>query len=532
MKRAIGILACVALAASTAAAAPILPDDASLAGNLTLWLKADSLAVSHGGSVTTWADSGPGGNDAVALASTAGGTPLVPPTLAKVAVGLQPAVQFKKSAAEVLKAAAIQGGSTVTDSTIIAVYQVDSNAEPGRPAGFGNRLDEASPPSNVHWHPAPDPSMRFDGSNIGPGNYSSGHPTNRFITRTATKTAGQVFNDYFDGTQVLTNHNHGSLNVVDDFFVGDLHNSAVPTGPTNMSMAEVIVYDKVLTTTERQGVEEYLANKYQQTRGYWRFENGTAGSPDPGSSGNVEDSSYFGNDGTAQSGGGAPLPTYSSDTPPNVVLPPTPTTLSLDFERGNGNRVVIGDDDSLDFGNSAYTLEAYVKLETLGSNSLGGRNYVMMKKNIGTADAGTDYALLASAGNLFGGSPRSLLLQLGNGGGDTRIVSDLTIEDNDWHYISAAFDPDRDLVRFILDGVEDFKTTSFVPAINAGELVLGGHFNAGGSLDAPFDGWLDEVRISAGFLPRNELLFAPEPGTMALLGLGLAALARRRRKTR
>ncbi len=76
MRRTILAVAYVAaaLAASTVAAAPILPDDASLEGNLKLWLKADSLAMSHGGSVTTWTDSGPSGNDAVALASTAGGT--------------------------------------------------------------------------------------------------------------------------------------------------------------------------------------------------------------------------------------------------------------------------------------------------------------------------------------------------------------------------------------------------------------------------------------------------------------------------
>ena len=517
------------------AAGPIAPNGVP---GLAVWLEADTLALANGASVNTWADSSGNANDAVA--STAGS--YVAPTYQSSIAGLGglPAVHFARTSSERLDASDVLGDTAVTAGTIITVYRVDANTEAGRPVGLGSNTGDGLM-SNRHWNLAPDPSLRFDGSNMPSSNYTLGHPTNRFVLRTSTKN-GQVFNEYFDGTPVLKNKTHGpTLNIVDELAIGDLHGSAASPGVTNADVAEVLLYDRVLSSAERRGVEQHLMRKYSlDTRGDWRFENGAPGQPDPGTTGNVLDSSLFGNHGTARSANSTTLPVYSSDTIGAVPVSGAPTVLAMHFERASQNIVEVGDENSLDFGNQDFTLEAYVKLDAVSQRNLAGRQYVAIKKLIGQADSKLDYSLMACIGDLgaqfgktSGRTGQELALSLGDGSAYRTIASTLMIDDDEWHYIAAAFDAENDAVLFSLDGLNEWVMgVTFDPAPNNGQLVIGGHFNSSGALDAPFDGLIDELRITAGIVPANERLNAPEPASAALLALGLAALARRATRRR
>lgn len=109
---------------------------------------------------------------------------------------------------------------------------------------------------------------------------------------------------------------------------------------------------------------------------------------------------------------------------------------------------------------------------------------------------------LAAAGS-YGSAATyaNLALHLGSG----VVVSELSIPDTSWHYISAAFDPVANIVRFTLDDQSDTKATSLNGTANSGPLIIGAHFDATGTLDSAFDGLIDELSITDGFLNSAEL---------------------------
>lgn len=273
------------------------------------------------------------------------------------------------------------------------------------------------------------------------------------------------------------------------------------------------------------------------TVAHWRFE-GTTGT----AATTVSDSAGA-NTGTGQPVATEPL--YSATTA-SATVPQTgaANTSSLDFERGSLQYVTIPDSNALDFANnSSFTLEAWVKLETVaaaGTANVAQRQYVLLKKgSTGIADSGLNYALLANVADLtsnFGKTGtltrREIAFQVGDGTAFSTVASNFEITDTDWHFIAAAFDSAANTVRFTLDNQTETATgVTRNPAVNAGELLIGTHFNSAAVQDAAFDGLIDEVRISSGVVPLNELLNVPEPTGIATLGI-MAAVALCRRRAR
>jgi hypothetical protein len=515
--------------ASQVQADTLLPNDPTLAGDLLLWYSADDVTDDALGSepvfgtdVATWYDGSGQGNDALdnkgaAFRPTVGALP-----------GVYRTVRFGGNSGDRLDTLDVLGGSAVGDVTIIAVYRTVNTGEWARPVGFGS--NDVDGGGAIHINLAPDPSLRFDGANISTG-YTQSHPTDLFV-RTMTR-SGDAFAEYFNGVSALPATMQSTGLIVDDFFMGDL----IQSGSSDTHLMEVAVYDRALTTTERQSVESHLLNKIANpvdVRGYWRFENGTADTADSGAAGNVFDASGHGNDGTAMlaTGGTATsLPTYRSDVAdPIVNVNGRSNSLSLQFDRSPlGHYVEVADDSSLDFGNSSFTLEAYVKLNALSGGGFGTRQYVMMKKVIGASDGAMDYALLAQMADLGGGG-NSIGLAFGQN--SENIVSSLQITDTDWHYLAASFDAAKDLVRFVLDDQFEYVAigSGIFGNINAGPLILGGHFNASSILDSRFDGLIDEARVSAGVLDLDQLLAVvpiPEPTSLSLLVISGGLLIRR-----
>jgi len=264
--------------------------------------------------------------------------------------------------------------------------------------------------------------------------------------------------------------------------------------------AYALIRQRLEEKLQQQRIENADPYAFLGDRTLFRFENGVLGA----AAGNVADRLAFGHDGTAASGTGGALPVYSGNVPAgNDYVVGESNQLSLDLEQDHQQYVEVQNGTGLSFGEAPFTIEAWVKLETLPSgNNLASTMPVVQKKVIGAADSAMDYMLLAAAGSYGGGTNFSnMALMLG---GQT-IVSSLSIPDTQWHHISVSFDPVADVVRFTLDGQVDSQSTNISGTENTGPLVIGAHFNSSGVVDRAFDGLIDELSITDGFLAISEL---------------------------
>jgi hypothetical protein len=251
----------------------------------------------------------------------------------------------------------------------------------------------------------------------------------------------------------------------------------------------------------------------------WRFEDLSPGSP----ANTIADSLPFSRNGTAHSGNGGALPVFSAETPHATdFVTGAPNTSSLAFDREKLNYVQVADARELDFGANPFTIEAWVKLEAppTGTNAASTMP-VVMKRALTSTDENIDYMFLATAG-VYGSASTygCLALVLGS----TTITSSLAIPDTGWHHISAAFDPVADVVRFTLDDQTDTKPTTANGIANSGPLVIGAHFNSTGTADYAFDGLMDEISITNGFLALSELqplANIPDPGPFMVATLAI-----------
>ncbi|MDF7806469.1 sulfatase-like hydrolase/transferase [Pontiellaceae bacterium B12219] len=234
----------------------------------------------------------------------------------------------------------------------------------------------------------------------------------------------------------------------------------------------------------------------------------------------LTDRFLFGNDGTAPNEA-----SYSSDVP-NAADYVTGGTnqWSLDLEQDLQQYIEVPNGSGLSFGAAPYTIEAWVKLETLPySDTLGSTMPVVQKKVLGAEDSALDYMFLAAAGT-FGSSTTysNMAMRLGS----SIIVSTLAIPDTEWHYISVALDPVSDTIRFMLDDQVDEQSTAATGTANTGPLVIGAHFNSSSAVDSSFDGLIDELSITDGFLALEELQpleKIPAPGPFQMQSLSVVS---------
>ncbi|MDF7807252.1 sulfatase-like hydrolase/transferase, partial [Pontiellaceae bacterium B12219] len=246
----------------------------------------------------------------------------------------------------------------------------------------------------------------------------------------------------------------------------------------------------------RQQLEEKLMEKrieyadpynYLGDRTLFRFE------------GDLSDRLPFGHTGAASNGAA-----FSAAVPDAMeyVVGETNAT-SLDLEQDLQQYVKVSNGPGLNFGNNPFTIEAWVKLETLPvSNDEASAMPLVQKKVIGANDSALDYLFLAAAGNYGSASTYNrLALHLGS----ASIISTLAIPDTDWHYISVSLDPVSDTVRFRLDELTDTQSTTAVGTVNDGPLIIGAHYTSSGEIDSTFDGLIDELSITDGFLADAEL---------------------------
>ncbi|MCH2162726.1 MAG: PA14 domain-containing protein, partial [Phycisphaerales bacterium] len=245
--------------------------------------------------------------------------------------------------------------------------------------------------------------------------------------------------------------------------------------------------------------------------GYWRFEVDTGITFDSGpnnlqaTSGNVQ---------------------ASADVPVNPIPRSSRDNLSS-LDNGGVGRLEVVDDGSLSLIDTRFTSEAWIQLDQLAPDAVNSssRQWLFMKKNP-TSDGRIEWAVLVQGGNIadscdlgvFGkqgpytGRELVFVAAAGSDSGTQKwcVVSEVEINDNDWHHISVAFDPNRSEVRFSIDGVLDiqpFESRAVNP--NSHPLCIAAHRNGEGNWNQQLKGRIDEVRIRRGLPLQDTMLNVP-----------------------
>ena len=475
----------------------VKPDDSRMQPNLRLWLRAEDLldGLGHGDLVTLWSDVSGSGNDASPATAFADEPVLDVQGLATV--------KFPEYNLELLKAPGIFGGVPPTDLTMVALYKCPVSDSKLRPVGFGAHSDGSTADN---FTLAADPSIRKDSGAI--TGYGMGHPSEFFLRAATMSSSNGLVADFFNGGPALLPVAEAFTVGTDDLYLGDLRDWNINAA---VDIVEVAVYDRALSEDEIKGLSDYISAKYR-SRCYFRFEEGTAASP---VNDVVMDSTVNPNNANAVTGA-ASNPAWSDDVPlAEVPLTGSSNLLSLDLERDDQQYLEVEHDLSLGIETS-MTIEAWVRLETLSDDSDGlsaeDRQYLVLKKTADGADEELNYAFLVQAGDLSvgadlgSGDHRNLALQLSDGFAPFTVISSMGLSDNQWHYVAVAFDCATGEATFVLDdAVEVLIGLSVTPVPNSSELYIGAHHTAG-TVDSAFDGRIDELRITGGLLPFDQLL--------------------------
>ena len=299
----------------------------------------------------------------------------------------------------------------------------------------------------------------------------------------------------------------------------DLDGDLVPDGCTpdcdgdGISDAVEIADGSAIDCNEN-GVPDECDLGYPEANGllaYWRFEIDTGLDHDSGPN-NLQ----------ATIGNGQ----ASSDVPVSSI-PRTGDDNISSFDNGGVGRMEVVDDGSLSLIGTRFTSEAWVQLDQLAPDAVNSssRQWLFMKKNP-TSDGRIEWAVLVQGGNvaesclrgIFGkqgpytGRELVFLAAVGSESGTEKwcVVSDLEITDNNWHHVSVGFDPNRNEVRFELDGELDIKVFSSSPTNpNSHPLCIGAHRNSEGNWNQQLKGRIDEVRIRRGVPSLDTMLDVP-----------------------
>jgi len=191
---------------------------------------------------------------------------------------------------------------------------------------------------------------------------------------------------------------------------------------------------------------------------------------------------------------------------PNTNVPQTgaANTRSLEFSGTDGDALDIDAGPILDVGSADFTLEAWLKARTIP----GGISMITGKRISGLfGDKG--YELLAQSS----GPGFSISFDLRAGGPQATLTSGLLNLGN-WYHVAAVRSSSPARLSLYLDGVLVQAIDDPLAGTNLNStqhLTIGGCIEGDGAFHRPFDGFIDEVRLSKTALAPATFLNAPRP---------------------
>lgn len=265
-------------------AAPLLPNDSRLSANLQLWLRGDELSLKDGEPVNVWPDRSGHGRD---LSATKGiradGVGLPATFIKESAVHRRPAVRFESTtglAASPDNPLPILGDAELTIGLVMTLQPNDAQPPYDGVLGIGNPANPKEDPGKplaalVQINRGEDHALHFAGgwnhdASLGAGSYKTYYrrPLMLIVSkspgpmRTSTRIylngelAGKSADGALEGRDSVPDIQHRSD-------IGAYMGKAVSwAGSFRGDVAEAIIYDRVLSDAERQGVESHLGEKY------------------------------------------------------------------------------------------------------------------------------------------------------------------------------------------------------------------------------------------------------------------------------
>ena len=213
---------------------------------LSLWLKADAGVVLDGSNVISWADQSGNGKNATAIQF---------PTYSASAINSKPALVFANNA--YLTTSNIFNGSN--PRTMFAVYYIDSEQSSNTVIGQSN---EDSADIGTYF-------MLQSRIDLDSSPYLAGYNDDLFGPSYVNQQLLLGMADY-DGTTARLFKNGTQANseaktyntFTGEFYIGAFSEAGTIQEKFGGKIAEIVVYNRVLSTQERQQVEGYLNAKY------------------------------------------------------------------------------------------------------------------------------------------------------------------------------------------------------------------------------------------------------------------------------
>jgi hypothetical protein len=235
---------------------------------LSLWLKADAGVTLSGSNVTAWADQSGNGNNATPPDAVNGYEPL----FVSNSVNGLPTIRFLDSSTSLLVTPSFLAVSYNTPISIIAVAKavasevvVDGSAQRWLLPSGASESFEIGFTFGAYGNTSPNYSAMVGSNLVGEVESESSEIIGTETAVVSLTNTGTTVNFHKNGTSVgsLDPSSYSTTNASDGVWgIGAQLCGGSVYLPAKFNLAELVIYNRLITTPERQQVEAYLNTKY------------------------------------------------------------------------------------------------------------------------------------------------------------------------------------------------------------------------------------------------------------------------------